>query len=102
MIPTCVRQQLEDAAGLLTDVPDRVKAQFQRLGIRFTIHRIMDEGQRPFLRAEGHGEFERLAFRHFTDFTTTRIGHSIDGSRTFVLDLPANQLGPGWRRKATG
>ena len=24
------------------------------------------------------------------------------GSRTFVLDLSANQLGPGWRRNATG
>jgi hypothetical protein len=23
-------------------------------------------------------------------------------SRTFVVDLPASQLGPGWRRKATG
>lgn len=71
VLPTSVRQQLEDAAGLLRDVPERAKTHFQALGIRFTLHPILKEVPRPFLRAEGHGDFERLAFRHFTDFTTT-------------------------------
>jgi hypothetical protein len=103
VIPSWVCRQLEDTAGLLSDVPERVKIQFQRLGLRFTLYPIHDEGPRPFLRAEGSGEFERLAFAQFIDLTTTVYSHQgSHGSRTFVLDLPANQIGPGWRRKAVG
>lgn len=72
VIPTWVRQQLEDAAGLLRDVPERAKAEFQRLAIQFTLHPVMDEGPRAFLRAEGSGNFEHLAFSRFTPFTTAR------------------------------
>ena len=50
VIPTWVRQQLEDAAGLLREGPERAKTEFQRLGIRFTVHPVHDEGPRPFLR----------------------------------------------------
>jgi hypothetical protein len=71
VIPTWVRQQLEDAAGLLADSPTRAKAEFQRFGIKFTLHPVRNEGPRAFLRAIGEGDFERLAFREVSDFPTT-------------------------------
>jgi len=71
VIPTWVRQQLQDAAGVLSEVPERAKAEFRRLEIRFTIHPVHDEGPRPFLRAEGAGNFEYLAFSQYAPLTTT-------------------------------
>jgi site-specific DNA recombinase len=62
VVPTWVQQQLEDAAGLIAETPERAKLEFQRLGIRFTVRPVYDEGPRPFLRAEGSGQFEHLAF----------------------------------------
>jgi hypothetical protein len=103
VIPTWVRAQLEDAAGLLREGPERAKAEFHRLGIRFTVHPVHDEGPRAFLRAEGAGNFEHLAFSRYAPLTTTdRSLPQAAGSRTarFIVDLPANQLGPGWRRRA--
>jgi DNA invertase Pin-like site-specific DNA recombinase len=37
VMPAWVRQQLEDVAGLLSDTPERTKAEFQRLGLRVTM-----------------------------------------------------------------
>lgn len=71
VIPTWVRQQLEDVASLLAEVPDRAKAEFQRLGIQFTVRPVYDERPRPFLRAEGSGDFEHLAFSQYATLTTT-------------------------------
>jgi site-specific DNA recombinase len=70
VVPTWVRQQLQDAAGVLSDVPERTKAEFQRLGIQFTVRPVFDEGARPFLRAEGSGHFEHFAFSQY-DLTTS-------------------------------
>lgn len=67
VIPTWVRQQLEDAAGLLGGAPERAKTEFQRLGIKFTLHPVTEPGARPFLRAEGTGQLEDLAFREYTN-----------------------------------
>lgn len=79
VVPTWVRRQLEDAAGLLRDVPERAKAQFHRLGLSFTIHPVQEAGARPFLRAEGSGDFERLAFRAWTPLTCPdRVSRSLD------------------------
>jgi len=36
VLPTWVRQQLEDVAGLLYDAPDRARNEFERLGLRFS------------------------------------------------------------------
>jgi site-specific DNA recombinase len=71
VMPTWVRQQLEDVADLLAGTPDLAKREFQRLDIRFTVSPVVDDGPRPFLRAEGSGAFEHLAFSRFQDFTTT-------------------------------
>jgi hypothetical protein len=71
VVPTWVRQQLEDAAGLIAETPERAKQEFQRLGIRFVIRPVYDEGPRPFLRAEGSGQFEHLAFSAFTPLPAT-------------------------------
>ena len=58
-------ERTEDAAGLLSDVPERAKMEFQRLGIHFTVRPVFDEGQRPFLRAEASGNFEHFAFSRY-------------------------------------
>ena len=65
VIPTWVRQQLDDAAALLGESQERAKQEFQRLGIRFVVHPVYDEGPRPFLRAEGSGNFAHLAFSQY-------------------------------------
>lgn len=59
VIPTWVRQQLEDLSGLLGDSPERAKAELHRLNIQFTVTPVRDEG-RPFLRVEGTGDLEAL------------------------------------------
>src|SRR4029434_5380292 len=70
VIPTWVSAQLQNAAELVGEVPERARAEFQRLGINFTIHPVHTEGT-PFLRAVGSGNFEQLAFRENTPFPTT-------------------------------
>ena len=59
VIPTWVRQQLQDLSGLLADNPQRAKAELTRLNVRFTVTPVRDEG-RPFFRVEGTGDLEAL------------------------------------------
>jgi DNA invertase Pin-like site-specific DNA recombinase len=59
VIPTWVRQQLEDAAGLAAEAPDRARLEFDRLGISITLQPVYDEGARPFLRAVASGQFDQ-------------------------------------------
>jgi hypothetical protein len=100
-MPSWVAQQLADAAGLFAEVPERAKTEFQRLDIEFVLHPVRDKGQPPFLRAVGSGDFEHLAFSQYAAFPTTGSSHQRStGSRKFVVDLPANQLGPGRKRRA--
>lgn len=69
VIPGWVRAQLDDTAALLGEVSERAKLQFQRLGLQFTVTPIY-EADRIFLRAEGHGAFEQLAFGRYVDLAT--------------------------------
>jgi hypothetical protein len=79
VIPSWVRQQLEDAASVLRDVPERAKTEFQGLGLQFALYPVHEAGARPFLRAEGSGEFERLAFRRSTPLrVSTKGGYGAD------------------------
>ena len=62
VIPTWVRQQLEDLSDLLLDDEDaalRTKAELHRLNVQFTLSPIRDQG-RPFLRVEGTGDLDAL------------------------------------------
>ncbi len=59
VIPTWVRQQLQDLAGLLAENPQRAKAEFRRLNMQFTVTPVRDEGK-PFLRVEGTGDLDAL------------------------------------------
>jgi hypothetical protein len=45
-----------------------------RLGITFTLYPVTDEGARPFLRAEGEGNFEHLAFSRYYRRIAPAIG----------------------------
>jgi DNA invertase Pin-like site-specific DNA recombinase len=60
VMPTWVRQQLEDAAGLLSAASERSKTEFRRLGVSFVLHMAQDGAGLPFLRAEGTTDFARV------------------------------------------
>ena len=102
VIPSWVRAQLADAAGLLSDTPERAKAEFQRLSIKFTVSPVHEEGARPFLRAEGSGDFEHLAFSQYVALTTSdRSDQGAAGSRKFVVTCrrtDSGRDGEGGRR----
>ena len=59
VIPTWIRQQLQDLTSVLQDAPQRAKAEFRRLNVRFILTPVRNEG-RPFLRAEGTGDLSPL------------------------------------------
>jgi DNA invertase Pin-like site-specific DNA recombinase len=99
VIPTWVRQQLEDVASLLSDVPERAKAEFQRAGLVFTLSPVQEPGSRPFLRAEGSGDFERLAFRAETRLTGT--DHSTGSSERVPFVPRFAQLSEGIESRST-
>jgi len=71
VMPTWVRQQVEDLARLLSDTPERTKAEFKRLGVSFTLHPVHDEGDRPFLRAHGTTAFAHLISGQYSPSSTT-------------------------------
>ncbi len=60
MIPSWVKQQVADIVTLLQEHPERAKAELTRLGVRFTLHPVQEDGQKPYLRAVGEGHFEAL------------------------------------------
>ena len=53
--PSWVRQQLEDVAGLIGEVPEHAKAEFRRLNIGFVLHPVHDEGTAPVPARRGRG-----------------------------------------------
>jgi DNA invertase Pin-like site-specific DNA recombinase len=71
IVPSWVRQQLEDVAGLVGEVPERARAEFLRLNIRFVLQPVYEGNAAPFLRAVGSGDFEHLAFSQYAAFPTT-------------------------------
>jgi DNA invertase Pin-like site-specific DNA recombinase len=52
VMPAWVRQQLDDLAGLLTDSPERTKAELQGLGLRVTMTPRLREDGRAFYQAD--------------------------------------------------
>ena len=60
VIPNWVKQQVSDVVALLQDRPERVKTEISRLGIRFRLYPVHEEGQKPYLRAVGEGNFEAI------------------------------------------
>ncbi len=73
VIPTWVREQLHDVAGVLRDAPERAKVEFQRLGVQFTLSPIRDEGS-PFLRAVGTGDLARCVASRTSQGRTAAAG----------------------------
>ena len=71
VIPSWVRSQVDDVAGLLSGAPERAKREFQRLGVGFTVFPVSEGVERPFLRATGTTDFSKLLAGSGTDFTTT-------------------------------
>jgi hypothetical protein len=102
VIPTWVRQQLEDTACLLSDTPERTKAAFKRLGLSIVLRPVHIDGEKPFPRAKGTTDFANLISGQCLQGSTSDSTHPRrDASRTlrFELNLPANHPGPGWRRR---
>lgn len=92
VMPTWIRQQLQDLVSVLAEEPDRVRARLRTLGLRFTVRPVRDAGPRAFLRAEASGDFLALAIQAATDLpSTARSLQDPDGTRTVTIDLPATQ-----------
>jgi hypothetical protein len=99
--PLVVRKQAGGVAGLLWDAPQRAKTELQcASAYKFTITPCtMKDGPSwgPLAR------YRRCGPAGGTDLPcTVRSSPRSDGSRRlrFVIDLPPNQLGPSWRKKA--
>jgi DNA invertase Pin-like site-specific DNA recombinase len=60
VMPTWVRQQVNDLAGLLGDTPERTKAEFRRLRLTVTLQRVRTESG-AFYRASASADFPPLA-----------------------------------------
>jgi site-specific DNA recombinase len=95
VIPSWVRQQAADVVTLLQERPDRVKAELSRLGVRFTVHPVYDvpEGQRPYLRAVGEGDFEALVGAG-SSFPATGSSPLLSAQRTAPLRLARSPVAP--------
>jgi hypothetical protein len=52
VVPAWVRQQLEDIVGLLSETPERTKAEFQSLNLRVTMTPKLGENARPYYQAD--------------------------------------------------
>jgi hypothetical protein len=109
VMPVCVRQQLEDLVGLLSDRPERTKAQFQHLNLRVGMKTVTPESGRPYYQADVVNSLPCLAgiteMRDVSPSTVDRLDPQAAGSRTsghwgLQVDLPPNQLGPAWRKRA--
>jgi hypothetical protein len=109
VMPGWVGQQLEALVGLLSDRPERTKAQFQQLNLRISMKPVTPESGRPYYQADVVNSLPCLAgiteMRDVSPSTVDRLDPQGAGSRTskhwgFSVDLPANRLGPGWRKRA--
>jgi site-specific DNA recombinase len=74
VMPSWVRQHLEDLAILLTGTPERAKTEFQRLGMRVTMTPIVAENARPHYRADVVNSLPCLAgMTEMRDFPATAV-----------------------------
>jgi hypothetical protein len=106
VMPTWVRQQLEDVAGLLSATPERTKTAFQRLRLRVTMTPQQGaDGLRRWYRADVVSSLPQLLgssnIGHRDSSTVDRLDLQTAGSRTcgFSIDLRANHPRAGWRKR---
>ena len=102
VLPSWVEGQLGNLADLLNQAPDRVRHHLNQTGVRFIVSPVSDKG-RSFLRAAGSAILLGGLFNREVDLSASDASHprsSGSSTWTFTVDLPPNQLGPGWRRKA--
>jgi len=99
VIPGWAEAQLRDLERLLGDAPERVKLEFQRIGLRVVMEPVRDNPEAPFHRAIAEAALPWLAGT--TELPRQTVDRSLPqaaGSRTqgtlrFSVDLPPNQLG---------
>ena len=85
VIPTWVKQQLDDMAGLLQMSPERTKVEFRRLGVRFTLH-PHEKGGRRFLRAVGESQLPHFNFSPvLSGSAADRLGERAGAERSWWL-----------------
>jgi len=73
VLPTWIRQQITDFVGLLSESPERAKAEFQRLNLAITLHTVRSKG-RQFYRADARADLPWLAGTR--DFVGSAVGLS--------------------------
>lgn len=106
VMPTWVRQQLEDVVALLSEIPERAKVEFQRLNMRVTMTPTLGENTRSYYQADVVNSLPCLAglteMREVSPSAVDRLDPQAAASRSlkFTVNLPANHLGPSWRKRA--
>lgn len=74
VMPSWVRQQLEDLTSLLTETPGRAKTEFQRLGMRVTMTPVVAENARPHYQADVVNSLPWLSgMTEMRDFPATAV-----------------------------
>jgi hypothetical protein len=66
---------LSTRAGLLSDTPERTKTLLGEMGVSFTLYPVHEEGQRPFLRAEGANDIAHVISGQFS--VSTSVGSDL-------------------------
>jgi site-specific DNA recombinase len=109
VMPAWIESQLRELVALLRDTPERTKAEFQRLGLHVTMHPMQTDERRNFYRADvvsslpcltGSADFRTTDFSVVDPSDLRATGSRTAGTLRFRVDLPANHLGPGWRKGA--
>jgi DNA invertase Pin-like site-specific DNA recombinase len=96
VIPSWVRQQLEDTAGLLADTPERTKAVFKRMGVQFTLHPMGTLGERPYFRAVGETDVAEFMAGELSMPTSGRSGARAEAVKS-SSPAPSTHAAPGGR-----
>ena len=106
VMPTWVPQQCDNIVSLLSETPERAKAEFHQLGLRVTMQPRSTKDGHDYYQADVVNSLPCLSgitkIRANQTSAGDRSDPRADDSRTlkFTVNLPANHRGPGWRKRA--
>jgi hypothetical protein len=95
VMPVWVRQQLEDVVRLLSDPPERTKAEFQRLGMRVTMTCVVGRNARPYYQADVVNSLPCLAgITEMRELSPSDLHRSLGPSSGVVKSASRQLRGP--------
>jgi hypothetical protein len=95
-MPAWVRRQLEDLVGLLSEVPERAKAEFQRLQVQIAMQPVHDEQPRAFYRAHVEAALPCVAgARDLSSSARSTVDRSLPDNLRPIFAGIAERIGQG-------